>query len=154
MEAAMRRKLLLLLPLLAVAGSAHAYDPIVLTRGWQQLAHDRNGDCQAEARGNGQLVYIYATGLGADVAAHYYLTNGDMSPIDWDIRADGNGEWARYYIPYRPTARGGDVNVAISTDTCSLTLAFQWQRGTMVTDVDGTRHLEPSDHIAADFAGY
>ena len=144
----MPRNPLLLLPLLLIAESAQAYDPIVLDRGWQQLAHAENGDCEAEARGNGQIVYIYATGLGADEAGRYFLTNGTMKPIDWDIQADGNGEWARYYIPARPSRSSGTVNVTIATGRCSLDLAFQWRTGIPVIEMDGTRHIEPGDDAA------
>lgn len=147
----MPRTLFLTLPLLACATGASAYDPIVLDRGWQQLAHDRNGDCAAEARSNGQAVYILATGLGSDAAGHYSLTNGEVSPVDWDIQADGNGEWARYYIPYVPSRRGGTVNVTISTGRCNLDLAFTWRRGTMTIDMDGTRQLEASDDFTDSF---
>jgi hypothetical protein len=147
----MPRKPLLFLPLLALATSASAYDPIVLARGWQQLAYDRNGDCEAEARSNGQIVYIYAVGLGDDAEGHYFLTNGEMTPIDWNIQADSEGEWARYYVPYLPSRRDGVVNVTISTDECSLGLAFQWQRGTSTIDVDGTRQFEPGGDFADRF---
>jgi hypothetical protein len=152
MEADMPRKLLLILPLLAFAGAAHAYDPLVEARGWQRLAHARSGDCEAEARGNGQIVYIYATGLGADAEGHYYLTNGDVNPVDWAFQADGEGEWARYYMPYVPSQRGGTVNVTISTRECSLGLAFNWRRGIATIDVDGSTHLEPSGDYADGFA--
>lgn len=150
----MPRKLLLILPLIACAGAAHAYDPIVEARGWRQLAHDRNGTCEAEARGNGQVIYIYATGLGADAEGRYFLTNGDIVPIERDIQADSDGEWARYYMPYVPSQRGGTVNITISTRECSLGLAFDWRRGITVIDVDGTRHLESSDDYASAFADY
>lgn len=150
----MLRKLFLALPLLAVAGSASAYDPIVVDRGWPQLAHAKSGDCEAEARGNGQIVYIYATGLKPDEPAHYYLTNGDMKPIDWDIQADGNGEWARYYIPNRPSHSGGAVNVTIAAGQCTLNLAFQWRTGIPVIEMDGTRHLESGDDAADVLFGY
>jgi hypothetical protein len=153
MEAAMPRKPLLLLPLLLIAGSARAYDPIVIEGDWQQLAHAKNGDCEAEARGNGQIVYIYAIGLGADEPGQYHLTNGDIVPIDWDIHADGNGEWARYYLPYVPPRRAGTVNVTISTRECTLGLEFQWRTGIPVIDVDGTQHLEPGED-AADLFDY
>jgi hypothetical protein len=150
----MPRKMLLIIPLLTFAGSASAYDPIVLKRGWQQVAHDKSGDCEAEARTNGQIVYIYAAGLGAGAPGHYYLTNGNMVPLDRNIQADANGEWARYYIPYRVFHRDGTVNVTISTEQCSLGLAFQWKTGVTVIDVDGTRHLETSDDFADRFLDY
>lgn len=147
-------KIFLVLPLLALAGSASAYDPIVLKRDWQQVAYDKSGDCEAEVRTNGQIVYIYAVGLGADAPGRYHLTNGDMQPIDWNIQADGNGEWARYYTPYRSPHRDGSVNVAITTERCSLGLAFQWRTGVPVIDVDGTRHLETSGDYADRFLDY
>ena len=98
----MSLKLLYALPLatLMLAGSAHAYDPIVQTRGWKQVAYDKDQGCEGEVRGNGQIYYIYAVGLGASTQGRYHLTNVDMEPIDWNITADDNGEWARYYIPF------------------------------------------------------
>jgi hypothetical protein len=151
-EAAMPRKFLAILPLIALAASARAYDPIVESRGWKQVAYAEDGDCEAEVRGNGQFYYIYAVGLGAGAPARYYLTNGDMKPIDWSVRADGNGEFARYYIPFRSDPyyaeaprHSGTVEVRISTDQCSLALTFDWQRGIVEIEPDGTRHVVPSE---------
>lgn len=148
----MPRKTLVILPLIALAGSAHAYDPIVLKRGWQQVAYDEDQGCEAEVRGNGQIYYIYAIGLGEGARARYHLANGDMKPIDWAIRADANGEFARYYIPFRfdphyaeVTRHSGTVEINISTVECSLELSFEWQRGIVEIEPDGTRHVVPSD---------
>ena len=152
----MLRKMLMVAPLAAIGltTSAHAYDPIVLKRGWQQIAYDESHGCTAEARSNGQFVYIYATGLGANATAHYHLANDNILPIDWNIQADGNGEWARYYIPFHGLRRGGVVQVNISATQCNLNLAFQWQRGIVVIDEDGTRHLESSSDYADRFLDF
>ena len=152
------RKTLLTLPLaaLGLAGSAHAYDPIVLERGWNQLSYDKDRGCEAEVRGNGQIYYIYAVGLGANALGRYFLTNENMEPIEWRITADDNGEWARYYIPFGYTPRdgglpknSGTVRVNISTDQCSLDLAFGWGLGYPVIETDGTTHIVNDDDYAA-----
>jgi hypothetical protein len=147
----MLRKMLLAAPLAAIglATSASAYDPIVEARGWQQVAHDKDQGCEAEVRGNGQIFYVYAVGLGSGGAGRYEVTNRDMPPIDWSITADENGEWARYYIPILPNHRGGTVRVNISTVDCSLAMAFDWRTGYKVIETDGTTHIVNDDDYAA-----
>lgn len=150
----MSRKMLLILPL-AVAGmatSASAYDPIVMNNGWQQVSFDKDQGCEGEVRGNGKIYYVFAVGLGDGASAHYHLTNEDMVPIDWDITADDNGEWARYYVPFNYTPRdgglpkaSGTVNVSISSESCSLNMAFDWQDGYPVIEADGTMHIQNDD---------
>ena len=146
----MPRKLILALPLVALAASAHAYDPIVTEQGWAQVAYAKDRGCEAEVRGNGQVYYIYAVGLGAGAAAHYHVTNRDMPPIDWNITADENGEWARYYIPFLPNHRSGTVNVDIASADCSLAMAFDWRTGYPVIETDGTTHIVSDDDLATE----
>lgn len=38
---------------------------------------------------------IAVTGLGAGAAARYRLSNGDMKPLDWAVRADARDRFAR-----------------------------------------------------------
>lgn len=137
----MTRKPLIALLLAASAGTASAYDPIVERRGWPQVAYDEDQDCEGEVRGNGQIFYIYAVGLGSGTRANYYLTNGDMKPIDWQVRADSDGEFARYYMPFRWHRRGDGVSITITTQDCQLDLQFDWKRGYVMIEPDGTRHL-------------
>ena len=152
----MSLKLLYALPLatLMLAGSAHAYDPIVQTRGWKQVAYDKDQGCEGEVRGNGQIYYIYAVGLGASTQGRYHLTNVDMEPIDWNITADDNGEWARYYIPFHYNLEyaadqprySGTVRITLATVQCSLNLAFDWRvGGYTVIEPDGTSHIANDD---------
>jgi hypothetical protein len=118
---------LAVLPLFAVlAGSADAYDPIVVKQGWRQIAFDRDGACAGEVRTNGKFALINAAGLGAGAEGRYLVTNADMKPIDWTITAGPDGEWVRYYVPFLPGKEAGTVQVTISTRRCSLSLAFAW----------------------------
>jgi hypothetical protein len=124
----MPRKPEILLPLLAVllTGPALAYDPIVEKDGWHQVDFDRDGRCVGEIRTNGKFALINAEGLGAAEAGRYLVSNEDMKPIDWSIRAGPAGEWVRYYSPFLPGREAGLVNVTISTRSCRLNLAFEW----------------------------
>ena len=121
-----RFKTLAILPLAALAGTAQAYDPIVVEKGWPQLDYASDGPCEAEIRGNGKVFLINAVGLGAETPGRYIVTNEDMKPIDWQILTSPDGRWARYYVPFLPNLDAGTVQVTISTRQCSLDLSFNW----------------------------
>lgn len=102
---------------------------------WPVVASARDGDCALEVTGNGRVYLVSATGLGAGQQGRYQLSNGDMAPIDWSIKAGGDGRFARYYMPFRWHRQGGTVEVAVNTPDCQLTAAFPWQRvGVRVID--------------------
>ncbi|MGD9665198.1 MAG: hypothetical protein AB7U34_08360 [Novosphingobium sp.] len=107
---------------------AHAYDPIVLDRGWSRVAHDVSGSCEAEVGSNGQFYIIAIYGMAPYEQGRYFLTNGDMKPIDWRVKANGDGAFSRYYIPFRWSQRGGSVNVDFTSESCNIALAFDWAR--------------------------
>lgn len=99
-----------------------------LDAAWPIVASVRNGDCALEVTGNGQVYLISATGLSAGQRGRYQLSNGDMTPIDWSIKAGGDGRFARYYMPFRFHREGGMVDVTISTPDCAVTASFPWRR--------------------------
>lgn len=101
---------------------------------WPVVAAARDGDCALEVTGNGKFFLIAATGLGGGADARYRISNGDMTPIDWSIRATDGGRVARYYLPFRFSRRDGVVEVTVSTPDCALNAAFTWNRGIQVID--------------------
>lgn len=118
--------------LLAVsfAGVASAAEPI--DANWSEVAAARDGDCRMTVTGEGRFFRIAATGLAPGERARLFLSNGDMKPLDWTIRADRGGEFARYYLPFR-WHRGGDtVAVALESEGCALFAAFDWRRAEVV----------------------
>lgn len=113
----------------AVATPAPAYDPVVLAKGWYRVASDQADGCRAEVGTNGQFYVLSVVGLEPDESGRLRITNGDMKPIDRAIRADGNGGWQRYYIPFRPNrGEGGMVFAQVIAADCALALEFPWQR--------------------------
>ena len=129
---------LALVPILSLcfaAGTATAIEPI--DSGWPQVARARDGECALNVTGNGRFYRIAASGLGAGASGRFFVSNGDMKPLDWRIRADGDGEFARYYLPFRHDRNGdvvlGDtVRVAVTTTDCELSTAFRWRRAEVV----------------------
>ena len=120
------RKTLVLLTMLALAAPAAA----AIDGGWPVLVEANDADCTLKVTGNGRFVRIAAEGLGAGDTARYQLRNGDMTPIDWTVRADAAGRFARYYVPFRWGQDGGTVLVEIASESCRLTASFPWQRYT------------------------
>ena len=124
---------LALLPLIALslaASAASATAPI--DADWPELARVQDGNCELSVTGNGRFYRIAATGLDADTPGRFFLSNGDMKPLDWAIRSTGNGEFARYYLPFRWHRDGGDVLVSLESARCSLSASFAWQRAAVV----------------------
>ena len=124
---------LALLPLLALnlaASAATAAGPV--DSGWPEVARAEDGDCALSVTGNGQFYRIAASGLGADAPGRLFLANGDMKPLEWTIRATGNGGFARYYLPFRWNRAGGDVLVSVEIARCTISTGFAWQRAEAV----------------------
>ncbi|MEA3263431.1 MAG: hypothetical protein U9R07_08095 [Pseudomonadota bacterium] len=119
-------KTLPLLAALLVAGPAAA----MADSDWPVLAEASDADCALTITGNGRFVLIAAEGLGEGSPARYQLRNGDMKPIDWSVRADAAGRFARYYVPFRWGQRGGTVQVEVISDSCRLSASFPWERYT------------------------
>ncbi len=101
---------------------------------WPVVAFARDADCALEITGNGQLFLISATGLGAGGPARYRVGNGDMTPIEWSVRAGSDGRFARYYLPFRANRDGGTVDVSVDAPDCAVSAAFEWRRGIRVID--------------------
>lgn len=95
---------------------------------WPEVAAASDGRCSLSITGNGQIYRIAISGFEPGEAGRYVLTNGDMAPLDWTIRADGSGTIARYYMPFRWSRYGGTVNVAVSGADCSVAASFPWRR--------------------------
>lgn len=121
----MRKFLPLLLALALAAPAAAAVD-----RDWPVLARASDADCQLTVTGNGRFILVAAEGLEGGSTARYQLRNGDMKPIDWSVRADASGRFARYYIPFRWGQRGGAVQVDVTSTACRLSASVPWQRYT------------------------
>lgn len=99
--------------------------------GWPEVARVEDGACTITVTGNGQAYLIAVEGLDPGEVARYRLTNGDMIPIDWSVRADAGGRFARYYMPFRWHRDGGTVNVSLESDSCSVSTGFDWRRATV-----------------------
>ena len=82
-------------------GAALAYDPIVLARGWERVDRFENDECFGEVGTNGRFYVLSASGFAPGEPAFLTITNGDMKPIEREVRANGFGEWSDYYIPFR-----------------------------------------------------
>ena len=115
---------------LAVAGSAAAaYDPIVIARGWERVDAFQTGECTGEIGTNGRFYVISAAGFAPGERASLTITNGDMRPIERTIRADAQGAWRDYYIPFRYNREDGDaVTVTLAGEDCVVPLGFAWRR--------------------------
>jgi hypothetical protein len=121
----------MLLSLLAVAlAPAAIAEPI--DAGWSEVARASDGDCELSVTSNGRFYRIAASGLGAGAPGRYFLSNGDMKPLDWSIRAANDGGFARYYLPFRWHRDGGDVLVSVQSERCVLAATFAWKRGEVV----------------------
>ena len=118
------------LALALVATTATASAPI--DAGWPEVASVRDGDCALTVTGNGQFYRIEASGLGAEAPGRLFLANGDMTPLDWSIRAAGDGGFARYYLPFRWHRNGGEVLVSVRSARCDLVTTFAWERARVV----------------------
>ena len=124
---------LALLPILALtlaASAAAAAGPV--DSAWPEVARAEDGDCTLSVTGNGRFYRIAASGLGADASGRFLLSNGDMKPLDWTIRATGDGGFARYYQPFRWNRAGGDVLVSFQSARCDLSASFAWRRAAVV----------------------
>jgi hypothetical protein len=124
------RTILVAALLAACTGSpALAYDPIVVARGWERVDAFETDECAGEVGTNGQFYVISVTGLAPGEPAFLTITNGDMTPIEREVRADGFGEWQEYYIPFRYNRGEGDfVTVTLAGETCVVPLGFAWRR--------------------------
>lgn len=119
------------LAILLAAAPAAAVEPI--DAAWPQVARVRDGACELTVSGNGRFYRIAASGLEPGEQGRFFLSNGDMPPLDWRIRANGDGEFARYYLPFRHNRNleaipGDTVRIAVQTFACDLTAAFEWRR--------------------------
>ena len=112
---------------LALAGSAtSAAAPI--DADWPEVARVQDGNCELSVTGNGRFYRIAASGLGPEAPARFLLSNGDMKPLDWSIRAADDGGFARYYLPFRWHRDGGEVLVSVQSERCDLITTFAWRR--------------------------
>lgn len=119
------RRPLLFAALIALTASAAA---AAVDSGWSQVAFERDGDCTLSVTGNGRFFRIEAGGLAPGASGRFLLANGTMKPLDWRVRADGAGAFARYYLPFRWHHDGGTVSVRLVGGGCSLGTAFDWRR--------------------------
>ena len=126
----MRRIAFASLLLIATAASAQTVEPI--DAGWSEVARDRDGACRLNITSEGRFFRIAASGLGSGEPARFFLSNGDMKPIAWTVRANDQGEFARYYLPFRWHRDGDTVAVSVASEKCELFAAFDWERTQVV----------------------
>lgn len=113
---------------LASAAPGRPYDPLVLSRGWERAAQFAGEDCAGEVGTNGRFYVISASGFAPGEPAFLTITNGDMRPIEREVRTDARGEWREYYIPFRYLRDGGSVEVRLAGESCVVALGFEWRR--------------------------
>ena len=82
--------------------------------------------------GNGRFYRIAVTGLGSGESARYFVSNGTMRPIDWAVRADGSGSFARYYLPYRENHGDSTVALSLTSVGCNLSASFPFETARIV----------------------
>ncbi|MFZ1741223.1 MAG: hypothetical protein WAT93_00110 [Pontixanthobacter sp.] len=104
-----------------------AYDPVILAKGWERVDFASAEGCEAEIGTNGQFYVIAVYGMRPDEAGSFYLTNEDIKPINRRIRANQQGNWSEYYVPYLWGRSGGLVNINIASESCALNLSFEWK---------------------------
>ena len=121
-----------LLPILALALASPAAAAKPIDADWPEVARAEDGDCELTVTGNGRFYRIEASGLGADAPGRLFLSNGDMKPLDWSIRAADDGGFARYYLPFRWHRDGGEVLVSVQSARCDLIATFPWQRAEVI----------------------
>ena len=118
-----------ILTLAAIGTPALGYDPIVLARGWERVDRFENEACVGEVGTNGRFYVISASGFTPGGPAYLTITNGDMKPIERNVRANDAGEWSEYYIPFRYNRGEGDfVTVTLAAESCVVPLGFEWRR--------------------------
>lgn len=117
-------------PLAVLAGSAAlAYDPIVLARGWYPVDAFESADCTGKVATNGRFYVISASGFAPGEPAFLTITNGDLRPIEREVRVDAQGSWQDYYVPFRYNRGEGDlVTVTLAGESCAVPLEFAWAR--------------------------
>jgi len=112
-----------------ISGAALAYDPIVLTRGWERVDTFQGEQCSGEVGTNGRFYVLSVSGFAPGDPAFLTITNGDMKPIEREVRANAAGEWQEYYIPFRYDRGEGDVvTITLAGETCVVPLGFEWRR--------------------------
>ncbi len=121
-----RARILIIAATLGLGSSAASAS---LSDRWPLLAFDRVAGCELQLSGNGRIVEIRASGLIPGEALGFTLTNGDMTPISWQVYADGSGRWQKFYLPFRFNRDGGTVQASITAARCSLSAALPWTRG-------------------------
>jgi hypothetical protein len=119
--------------MLACTTGAAAYDPIVTKRGWTRVDLYDDGLCAGEIGTNGKFYVITVLGFEPGETARFRLTNGNMKPIDREVRINRQGGWQEYYIPFRfavdaDEARGALVNATLTGSRCRVPLSFTWSR--------------------------
>ena len=122
----MRRIAFASLLLIATAASAQTVQPIDAR--WSEVTRNRDGDCRLNITSEGRFFRIAASGLGSGEPARFFLSNGDMKPIAWRVRANERGEFARYYLPFRWHREGDTVAASLVSESCELFAAFDWER--------------------------
>ena len=119
---------LLVLPGLLAAASGALATSAPIDAGWTELVRAEDGDCRLSVTGDGRFHRIALSGLTPGANARYRLANADMPPIDWRVRADDAGQFARYYLPLLPGHDQGLVTVRFEGPGCSVAASFAWQR--------------------------
>ena len=123
----------LALTILVAGTAAAAYDPIVISRGWERVDSFERDKCAGEVGTNGKYYVLSTRGFAPGERAYLTITNGDMQPIERAVQIDRRGRWQDYYLPFRYNRAGGVVEVTIAGETCVVPLSFAWRRATIGT---------------------
>lgn len=126
-----RTRIALIIVALALTPAARAA-AAPIDAGWPEVARAEDGDCALSVTGNGRYYRIEASGLGPGAPGRFFLSNGDMKPLDWSIRAAADGDFARYYLPFRWHRDGDQVLVSVQSARCDLIATFAWERAQVV----------------------
>lgn len=100
--------------------------PEAFYHGWPQIMASENDHCAGEVTRLGPYHRIVAYGLRPGSEVRFFLTNGNIVPIDAHFITTASGMAQMFYIPFHWDDDHGEVRVSIHDGECSLQLAFDW----------------------------
>lgn len=115
--------------------TATAVDELTVARGWTRVDEAESANCRAVLIGNGQFYRVSAFGLRGEEPVSFSVlnsavddVNGRIRPLEYRLKARGDGTLRQFYIPFIPNKQGGSVTISLASASCDLSLAFDWQR--------------------------
>ena len=98
---------------------------------WPHISHRRDGPCAIDVTGNGLFFRISMSGFAPGEIGEFHLANGDMKPVRYRFKSDGEGEFSKIYIPFRQHRFHGVVSVNARSSYCSVSASFPWEAATV-----------------------